>query len=717
MNKTDIEAVYGLSPIQQGILFHCLQEPESGLYVLQYVFRLSGELDLENFRRAWQTVCDRHSIIRTAFTWKRLTRMHQVVLRKVALPVEVIDWRQYSAGECETKLQEYLFTDQHKEFDFSSAPLLRLVLFRRADDSYQFVCSFHHLILDGWSYALMLREVTGYYQSFLTGTEFKPPKLVPYRDYIEWLKTKNSEDAKSFWTETLKGIAEPTPFPLEPTSALPEKRQHSIHLSREKTAALQKFAQTHHLTLNTIIQGAWALLLSLYTGSNDVMFGATVSGRSPEIGDVENMIGLFISSLPVRMKIDNAARVVEWLKEQQDMQARSREYDYASLVDIHSWSEIPRSLPLFETLVGFQNFPAEMSTAGSPATANGNSAHLHTQLLNSTFKNSYPLTLTVHAQNDLTLQLDYDTSRCDHDSVEKLLARLQTIVERLAANPEGRLGDVRQLDQDEQHHLVVELNQTAVDYDLDRRVHELVTEQALRTPDRIAVVYESTQLSYRELHVRSNQLVHYLLNLGVTPDMAVAICAERSPELVVAMLAVLKSGAAYLPIDPGYPAERVAYMLDEAQTPVLLTQERLREKLPATWAQVVCVDDDWDQIEKQSKDDVQLQVNGENLAYVIYTSGSTGQPKGVMVRQQGLINHMRWMAEQFSLSSEDCILQKTPVSFDASVWEFYAALMYGGRLVLAREGGHQDAGYLVAEMLREGVTLVQVVPTMLNWLV
>ncbi|HEU4833206.1 MAG TPA: condensation domain-containing protein, partial [Pyrinomonadaceae bacterium] len=491
MNKTDIEAVYGLSPIQQGILFHCLQEPESGLYVLQFVFRLSGELHLENFRRAWQTVCDRHSIIRTAFTWKRLTKMHQVVLRKVVLPVEVVDWRAYSAAECETKLQEYLVTDQHKEFDFTAAPLMRLVLFEQADDSYQFVCSFHHLILDGWSYALLLREVTGYYQSFMTGTEFKPPKLVPYRDYIEWLKTQNVEDAKSFWTETLRGISEPTPFPLEPTSALPEKRQHSIHLSREKTAALQKFAQTHHLTLNTIIQGAWALLLSLYTGANDVVFGATVSGRSPEISGVESMIGLFISSLPVRMRIDNSDRVVQWLKKQQDIQAQSREYDYAPLVDIHSWSEIPRSSPLFETLVGFQNYPAEMSGTDSPATANRNSEQLQTQLLNSTFKNSYPLTLTVHAQNELTLQLDYDTSRCDRESIEKMLARLHTIVDRIAANPDGRLGDVRQLDHRERHQVVVEFNQTAVDYDLDRSVHELVTEQALRTPDRIAVVYES----------------------------------------------------------------------------------------------------------------------------------------------------------------------------------------------------------------------------------
>ena len=716
-DQTEIEAVYSLSPMQQGILFHSLREPESGLYVIQFTFRLSGELDQDCFRRAWQSVCDRHSILRTAFTWKRLARMLQIVFRQAVLPLDVQDWRGHTGPARDQLLKDYLAQDQRLGFDLSSAPLMRLALFRTTDEDYEFVCSFHHLILDGWSYVLLLKEVSVHYQSFVLGRVPELAAARPYRDYIQWLEAQDINKAKAFWSEALDGIATPTPFPFQAGKGPPRYGQSIVKLSGEATAMLWKQARTNHLTLNMIAQGAWGLLLNLYSGCNDVVFGATVSGRPTEVEAAESMIGLFINTLPVRMKINWADPAIGWLKAQQQNQAKAREYEYTPLVEIQGWSQVPRSSPLFETIVVFENFPINLfEESPLPGDSDKKAAQVQMDAVGSVVRTNYPLALTVHARHELALQLDYDLSRCAPEMIERLLAHLRALLEGIASSREQRLYEVQWLSHQERHQLLAGWN-SATTYPQDRCAHDLFADHALGEPDAVAVVYETEQLSYAGLNSRANRLAHYARRKGAGPEQLVGVYTGRSLEMVVALLAVLKSGAAYLPLDPDYPIERLEYMARDAGVSLVLTQRALAMNLPAGGYDVICLDDDWGEIARESGENPQSGVMPENIAYVIYTSGSTGAPKGVMVNHYNVARLLRATEEWFGFNEGDVWTLFHSYGFDFSVWELWGALCYGGRLVAVPYWVSRTPGAFYDLLSRECVTVLNQTPSAFNQLV
>jgi amino acid adenylation domain-containing protein/non-ribosomal peptide synthase protein (TIGR01720 family) len=435
-----VEDIYPLSPMQAGLLFHCLYAPESGVYFEQHSCLLEGGFDTGAFRRAWQKAVERHTILRTAFEWKGLEEPVQIVHREVAVPWREYDWRALSKEVQRKGWEDFLKEDREEGFDLGRAPLMRLALVRVGEQSYRLVWSHHHLILDGWSLPLLFREVMLLYEGYVRGRELPLEPSGPYRNFIAWLKEQDLEAAERFWRDNLKGFTSPTPLGMDwvaPAEAAREglvRRQH-VRLSPATTAALERFARGKRLTANTVVQGAWALLLSRYSGREDVLFGATVSGRSAPLPGIETAVGLFINAIPVRVHVRPDAIVSEWLEELQQQQAQALHYSYAPLFELQKWSEVPTGLPMFESLMAFENFPVNRSMPKQRSTVRVRDL----QLNDST---NYPLTILVIPGPEITIRMDYETRRFAQENISRLLDRLQAALEGFVNQPESPLFDI-----------------------------------------------------------------------------------------------------------------------------------------------------------------------------------------------------------------------------------------------------------------------------------
>jgi amino acid adenylation domain-containing protein/FkbM family methyltransferase len=708
MSKDQIEDIYPLSPMQEGMIFHTLYAPESRLYFQQESYSLHGTLDVAALKQAWQQVIDRHSVLRTSFVWERRDKPLQIVYRRIELPWEQKDWRGLTPVEQQEHLKSFLEADLESSFDLSKTPLIRLTLIQMGEQDYQLIWGFHHAILDKLSVALLFKEVFACYQGHQKGERVQLEQPRPFRDYITWLQRQDRSGAESFWRKTLKGITAPTPFRVDhPVDGKEETYdKQTIRLSQTKTASLQSLARRHQLTLNTLIQGAWALLLSRYSGEETVVFGTTVSGRPTDLVGAESMIGLFINTLPVRVDVSPGNTVINWLQVLQSQLVEARQYVYSPLVDVHACSEVPRGTPLFESTVVFESMSPQ-SAPQEPGT--------DFQISNGSVYewSHFPLAAVVWPSAELTVDLWYDCRRFDLDTITRMLGHFQTLLEGIITAPEQRLSELSVLTSTENQQLIFDWNQTQVEYaERFQCLHQLFEKQAERQPDAVAVVCDDQELTYRELNERAGQLSLYLQLLGVGPEVLVGICVERSLEMVVGLLAILKAGGAYVPLDPSYPAERLRFMLADAGAPVLLTQQRLLSSVPPHHATVVCLDTDWETIAQSCA--ATAAPASENLAYMIYTSGSTGLPKGAMTTHAAIVNRLLWMQQAYGLSESDRVLQKTPLSFDVSGWELFWPLITGARMVLARPDGHKDSSYLIGLIAEQQITTLHFVPSMLQ---
>jgi amino acid adenylation domain-containing protein len=718
--KDAIEDIYPLSPIQQGILFHTLLDEAAAVYFVQLRCTITGPLDVPAFKLAWQRVVDRHAILRTAFVWEGLKEPMQFVQREVRLVWTEQDWQSIPLAEQAEHLQNFLRQDRTQRIDLSKAPLMRLALLRKAEGVYQFVWSHHHLLLDGWSGARLLQEVHACYQALRQGGSPQLEPSRPYGDYIEWLQQQEQANAEHYWRRLLDGVSAPTPLGLAHASsathdqALRHKR-HETTLTPALTTALKALARQQQLTLNTLVQGAWALLLSRYSGEETVVFGATVSGRPAALPGVESMLGLFINTLPVRVDVKRNVSLKAWLKELQARQAEMRQYEHTPLVQIQGWSAVPRGLPLFESLIVFENYPVDsaFSAAGWSEDAQLSLSDIQwDDLIN------FPLAIGAEPgpEASLTLRMVYDPRRFADAAISRMMGHLQRALETFVVNVDQPLKALTFLTEAERRQLLLEWNDTQCDYPPATSIVELFAAQVSRTPAAVAVCFEQQCLTYAELDAATNRLARRLQQLGVGPEARVGIYMARSLEMVIAILGVLKAGGAYVPLEPSYPRAHLVSMLAESSPRVLLTQSQLTARLPDSNAPVLCVDACVDALAEASAEPPVCAVRGSNLAYVIYTSGSTGQPKGVMNTHAGLLNRLRWMQAALRLSETDRVLQKTPFSFDVSVWEFLWPLLNGARLIVARPGGHQDSAYLVRLISEQQITIVHFVPSMLRLL-
>ncbi len=715
MNEQYIEDSYPISPLQQGMLFHSLYAPQSGIYIPQMIWTLYEDLNVSAFKQAWEQVVKRHPILRTSFHWEGLEEPLQKVHQQVNLPLIQEDWRGLSAQEQESRLETYLHNDRRHDFELTKSPLMRLALFQISETDYQFIWTYHHALFDGLSRLLIVKEIFAYYEAFCQGYDLKLKQPRPYRAHIEWLQQQNLSKAKAFWQQKLKGFSAPTSLIQDQVtdSMLAREKvdisEQEITLSKAETSALKSLAQQHGLTLNTVLQGTWVLLLSRYSGSEDVVFGATRACRHSTVKEAKDIVGLFINVLPIRVQVSPEMLLIPWLKKLRAQWIAMREYEQTSHLKIQEWSDIPPGTPLFESTHDFRYSSVESTLREQ----GGNWKRRKFRILH---QPNVPLSFQGFGETELLLKIQYNRGRLENRTIARRLEHIKILLESLVTNPEQRLSDVRMLTEPERKQILVDWNDTSSGYPRNICIHRLFEEQVEQSSNAVAVVYGDEQLTYRELNARANQLARYLNKLGVGPEVLVGICLDRSVEMVVAILGILKAGGAYVPLDQEYPPERLAFILSDIQAPVLLTQQSLMGRLPEQAERIICLDTDWATIEQEDGTEPTADTNARNLAYIIYTSGSTGKPKGVMIPHAAICNHMLWMQKEFAFEQSERVLQKTPFTFDASVWEFYAPLISGGQLVMAKPEGHRDSTYLVNAIIDNNITTLQVVPSQLKML-
>jgi amino acid adenylation domain-containing protein/non-ribosomal peptide synthase protein (TIGR01720 family) len=723
-NGRSIEDVYPLTPMQAGMVFHALAQGDQAVYLEQFTLVLDGVPDPWVLGAAWQHVVDRTPVLRSSVVWDGVEEPVQRVHHRVDVPVDYHNWQELPTAHRERETQRLLTRDREEGFDLAVAPLLRVRLARLSDTEVQVVWTFHHMLLDGWSVFQVLSDVFACHAA-LRRREFTPggeliagsagggliagsaggdpdlglPSRPPFRDYLRWLGEQDHEHAGQYWREALAGLECRTPLPFDrpPVHGYSSSSAQclSAELTEEDSTRLTEFAKGHHLTLNAVVQGAWALLLSRYSGEHEVCFGATVSGRPAELPGVDDIIGIFINTLPVRVRVPthpymetyrgSGVGVVEWLRELQDAQAEARRFGFVSLAQLHAWSELPSGEHLFDSIVVFENYPV----SDDAAAAHG----LSVSELNSVETTNYPLSVVVSSRGRCSVEFGYDATAFDTATIEDLAASFLGVLKELAADDGARVGEIDILTGAQRVQLLMEWNATYWDVPLTP-LAELVEAAVARTPDAPAVLGADGTLSFAELDARANQLARLLIARGAGPERIVALALPRSMHIVVAQLAVAKAGAAFLPIDPDYPAQRIEFMLTDATPVLVLTLAQLAAGLPSLAGTPVLVLDDPavraecaqlpDRVVRE--EDRSAPLVAAHPAYVIYTSGSTGQPKGVVVTHAGLASFAAAEAEQYAVAAGDRVLQFSSPSFDASVLELCMSLPAGAALVVPPPG-------------------------------
>ncbi|WP_203895674.1 non-ribosomal peptide synthetase, partial [Planobispora longispora] len=667
----DLQDVWPLAPLQRGLYFHSLLDVD--VYTAQLTLDLAGPLDTARLRQAAERLVRRHPVLRASF--RRLDDPVQLIHRRVEVP-----WREVSGRDPETVAAE----ERARRFDLARPPLLRFVLVRLAPDAHRLILTNHHILLDGWSTPLLAAELLTLY------AEGEAAPAPPYENYLAWLDRQDRTAAREAWDRALDGLDEPTLLaphaPAEPTAPA----RVTAELDAALTTALGTLARDCSTTLNTVVQAAFGLLLAQLTGRDDVVFGATVSGRPAELPGAERMVGLLINTVPVRVRLQPGEPVGDLLRRLRDEQAELLPHHHLGLTEI-------RRGGLFDTLLVMENYPVD------PRTAIGDLRLTAADVADATH---YPVTLLMIPGERLRFRLQYRPDVFAEAEAARLLDRLRRLLAALTAeDPEGPGGGpasdriVAALDAlpaAERDLVLRRWNETAAPVPAVT-LTDLFEAQAARTPDATALVFEGTELSYAELNARANRLARMLAERGAGPERIVGLMLPRSLDLLVAMYAVIKAGAAYLPLDPGLPQGRIDAMLADARPVLVIDPLWMATADPAGY----------------SPENPHVRPAPDNPAYVIYTSGSTGRPKGVVVSHRAIVNRLLWTQAEYGLRSGDRVLQKTPAGFDVSVWEFFWPLQAGATLVIARPDGHRDPVYLAGLIRDEAVTTVHFVPSML----
>ncbi|HDR8938072.1 amino acid adenylation domain-containing protein [Burkholderia vietnamiensis] len=711
-----IDDVYPLSPMQQGMLFHALYAPGHASYVNQLVARATA-LDAERFAAAFDAALARHDILRTSVIPDEAAPL-QCVHRDARMPIEQLDWRARGAT-LDADFDAWLAADRARGFDWREPPLMRVTLIRVTDDAWRVVWTRHHVLLDGWSTARLLAEVLRDYRDPDAVSPFEGRPALRYRDFIAWLGTRERGADERFWTGRLARLDAPTLIAARTADrAAARMTTRRATIAADATARVTQAARALQLTVNTLVQGAWALALQRMTHQPAVAFGATVAGRPDALPDVDAVLGLFINTLPVITAPAPQQRAADWLRALQRDNAAAAEHAHTPLADIQRWARGAGGA-LFDTLVVFENYPVD--AAGDDADPRA----LRLSDVRSIEATDFALTLVIESGAELTIDYGYDAARLDAADVDAWHRAFACALDALARTPDALLGTLSIAD-DAASTALARAQQTARSWpDAQRQpLHLQFSAAARATPDAIALEYAHPvdgvqRMSYRELDLRTSRVAAALRRRGVRSDTAVALCVERSFDMVMALVGVLKAGAAYLPVDPDYPAERIAYLLRDARPAVVITQPQLRAQVEAALgngaaAQLLTVAELLaDGMDDAHDADAPAVVDDAQLAYLIYTSGSTGKPKGAGNTHGALANRIAWMQDAYRLTRDDVVLHKTPFGFDVSVWEFVWPLATGATLAIAAPGEHRDPARLAAAIHAHGVTVLHFVPSML----
>src|SRR6266540_3384433 len=702
-----------LSYAQQRLWFIDQLEPGSAVYNCPGAARLEGRLDLDALGRSVNEIVRRHEVLRTRIEVEE-GEPAQVVEEWRPRKLEVEDLTWLTGEEREEEVRRIIREEAGTGFDLGRGPLLRVKVLKLEEERHVMLFTMHHIVSDGWSMGILIREVGELYKAYRAGAESPLEELpIQYADFAAWQRTwlqgERLDNELAYWRRQLTGM-EDLELPMDhPRPATQSRRGASRHfvVEGELTGKLRSLSQQEGATLFMTLLGAFDALMSRYSGQQEVVVGTDIANRNR--AEIEGLIGFFVNQLVIRVKVRDRESFKELLGRVKEVCLGAygrQDLPFEKLVEeLQPERDLSRS-PLFQVKLILQNAPREELELEGLRLLGISGGEAQTS--------RFDLTLAfMDAGPELVGAVDYNSDLFEAETIERLIGHYKNVMGAIAENRERPISEISLLNEQERKQIVVEWNRTGKPYPKDRCVHELIAEQAERTPERIALIGERRQVSYRDLDRRANQLGHYLQRLGVGPDVLVGVCLERSAEMVVALMGVLKAGGAYLPLDPGYPLERLSYMLEDAGVGIALTEQGLEERLPAYWGQTVCLDLEWERISEESEGEPESEVTAENLAYVIYTSGSTGRPKGVMIEHSGLCNLVEAQKDAFDIGDQSRVLQFASLSFDASVWEIFSALAAGGSLHLYAQEWLMPGEDLVRVLREDRITTVTLPPTAL----
>jgi amino acid adenylation domain-containing protein len=673
-----------LSFTQESLWFLWQLEPDS-TYNISTAYHLTGQLNVAALSQSWTALVNRQEGLRTSFINIDGQGM-QVVNPCVDIEIPVVDIQHLPENERQQEADKLTKEFVEQPFDLTVYPLWRVKLVRVAEEEYILLLTIHHIIFDDWSLGLLFPELASLYEAYLTNKPITLPELpIQYADFAVWqrqhLQGENLQLQLNYWQKQLAGIPPllelPTDHPRPPVISYVGKKQH-FELSKNLTEELRMLSQREGVTLFMMLLAAFQILLYRYSGQSDIVVGSPIAGRNLE--ENERIIGYFVNTLVLRNDLSGNPSFIELLGKVRQMALEAYEYQelpFDKVVECLNPERSQSYHPLFQVMFVLQTARKDLWEL-----IDVNSRTITTDSETAKFDLTLELEETATGINGC---FEYRTDLFDDGTVSRMVGHFQTLLESVVANPQTPIANLSLLTPQETQQLLVEWNQTQTDYPQDKCIHQLIEQQVEATPDAVAVVFEGQQLTYRDLNSQANQLARYLQSLGVSSNALVGISVERSLEMAVGFLGIFKAGAAYVPLDPSYPAERLAFMLEDSQASVILTQKHLLNILPEYQAKVICLDSDWTDIAQQSSENLHVEIHSAALAYIMYTSGSTGKPKGVMISHQGLVNHNRAIAKLFELKSSDRMLQSASISFDIAVEEIFPTWITGGSLILRNE--------------------------------
>lgn len=725
IDKRVIADIYPLTPMQEGMLYQFIRYPESTAYFQQPAFRIKGNLQVANFQKAWNHVIKNNEILRTVFRWRDLERPQQLVYRDSTIELNFVDLTQYLIEEKEQKLAEIKSVDLLRGFDLETGPLMRVTVCQleenvHKENTFEIIWSFHHILIDGWCTGIVFKELFAAYLCLEKKRPLPVNKKNKYREYIRYLKEQDQSAARLYWQEYLADFITPTELPFNPQikEKTGQMMTYQFDPHPELSGKVTELAKRYQVTVNLILQLAWGILLQKYTQKRDVVFGVTVAGRPVSLSGVEEMVGLFINTVPLRIKNTKETPVFQLLLALHKESIERNNYEHLPLVDIKEQSEISGITQLFNHILVFENYPLESKALGLKP---------DWKILNySTHINSdYQLNLiATNRQEELQIKFLYDSLLTEEAMIRSMGNHLLNLLQEIVADPEVSIGSLQMLSVAEKDLLITGFNQTRIEPLPKTTLHELVERWANCKPKQTALIFGSAKMSYSELDARAHFLAKYLLDKGVVVEEPVAILVESAFERIISMLAVLKVGAAYLPITADYPRERINFILQDATVRFVLTETQLQADLfgalyPEEYPQFLYVDMLIEDLLRNQSDDVRqalVSVKPDHLAYLIYTSGSTGVPKGVMIEHRSIVNSVNWKLEKYQYTADDKLLQMLSYSFDGAQLEIWTALAAGIPLVLAEPKVKKDLLKLVNLIREEKISHFTITPSLYSGL-
>ncbi|WP_047151739.1 non-ribosomal peptide synthetase [Aneurinibacillus tyrosinisolvens] len=710
--KDQVQDIYYLSPMQEGMLFHTLLHPGQSFYIEQIAMQVKGSFRTDWLEHSMNVMVDRYDIFRTVFIHEKMKRPVQVVLKRRNFQIEEIDFSGFTKEEQERRINGYKQLDKERGFDLSKEIPMRITVFKKGEDAFEWIWSYHHILLDGWCFDIIVQEVFQVYKALRQNVSYNLPSTKPYKEYIKWLEKQDKQTSLQYWGRYLSEFEGQTTFAEQRKKQRMEgyePKEMFCNLPKEQMQGFSELAQKYHVTLSTALQAVWAVLLSRYQRSNDIIFGTVVSGRPAEIDGVETMVGLFINVVPKRVRMSENHSFIQLISQIQEQSLKAEPHQYVPLYDIQSQVAQPE---LIDHIIVFENYPLQ-------------EANKQQQLQNLGFEmgktsvfeqSNYDLNLLASPGSELLLKISYNANVYEPSFIMRLKEQLLETIRQILQNPQLPLGTLRVVAQEEERRLLLEFQPPISEQPERVTLPQWFERQVEITPEQTALVVGNQTWTYAELNAQANRLAHLLRARGVTRGTIVAMLVHRSSEMILGILAVLKAGGVYLPIDPNYPEQRIRYMLEDSGAPFLLTQQHLTALSdPLSYQRERLFIDD-PALYHGNAENIAIVLEPDDLAYIIYTSGTTGKPKGNQTTHSTIsrvVKHTNYI----EITKNDTMFSLSNYAFDGFTFDLFGALLNGAKLVMAPNETILNIARLVRLIEDEHVTVMFVTTALFNVLV